>query len=476
MQYNITVKKNSTEEGKHMKHLMGIDIGTTSLKGCVFDERGEVLASVTKAYTLLTEQERVEFPAESYFKLFEEAYEELSKTARIDAFAIDTQGETLIFLDKNGEPLMNAIVWLDNRAEKEAKAIEEAFGLQRIYETTGQTEVPAGYPAPKILWLKNNHPELFARLDKVLLLEDYLLYRITGKFAAERSLYSSTLYLIGISESYLPTLYESGEPVGEYKGATVSTGALDQISGFVGCGILREGIVSETTGTALAVCAFSKTVPPYFEGIKVPAHYVGKDKYCLLMWAPTAGMVMEWYKRTFCEDIDFKTLDALAAKVPLGAEGLTVSPNMRGSVMPNNDPALRGGVYGIDLRHTRAHFARAVMESIACLLRQYLECLGLSINEVVSVGGGAKSRLWREIKADITGKRIVTLENKETGCLGTAIYAGVGAGIYESVEAASADLLRVKDAVLPTASREDADAVYERYLALDDLLLHRENL
>ncbi len=470
-----------------MKHLMGIDIGTTSLKGCVFDEKGEVLASVTKAYTLFTEGERVEFPAESYFKLFEEAYNELSAQVHIDAFAIDTQGETLIFLDKNGEPLMDAIVWLDNRAEKEARAIEAAFGLERIYETTGQTEVPAGYPAPKVLWLKNNYPELFAKLDKVLLLEDYLLYRITGKFVAERSLYSSTLYLnvktgeyfkemldfIGIDEGYLPALYESGVAVGEYKGATVSTGALDQVSGFVGCGILREGIVSETTGTALAVCAFSKTVPPYFRGIKVPAHYVGKDKYCLLMWAPTAGMVMEWYKRTFCEDIDFKTLDGLASKVPLGSEGLTVSPNMRGSVMPQNDPALRGGVYGIDLRHTRAHFARAVMESIACLLRQYLECLGLPIDEVVSVGGGAKSKLWREIKADITGKRIVTLENKETGCLGTAIYAGVGAGIYESVEAASTDLLRVKDAICPTASREDANAVYDRYLALDDLLLHR---
>lgn len=473
-----------------MKHIMGIDIGTTSLKGCVFDERGEVLASVTKSYTLITEGERVEFPAESYFALFKEAYDELSRKVKIDAFAIDTQGETLIFLDKEGKPLMNAIVWLDNRAEAEAKAIEAAFGLKKIYETTGQTEVPAGYPAPKILWLKNNRPELFARLDKVLLLEDYLLYRLTGKFVCERSLYSSTLYLnvqtgeyfremldfIGISEKYLPVLHESGERVGEYEGAVVSTGALDQISGFVGCGILREGIVSETTGTALAVCAFARAVPPYFDGIKVPAHYVGKDKYCLLMWAPTAGMVMEYFKRNFAEDIDFKTLDEMAEKIPLGSEGLTVSPNMRGSVMPRNDSALRGGVYGVDLRHTRAHFARAIMESIACLLRQYLECLDFPVDEVVSVGGGAKSGVWREIKADITGKKVVTLKNKETGCLGTAIYAGVGAGIYGSVEEASAGLLAVKDAVLPTAARDEADAVYARYLAFDGMLLERKGL
>ena len=259
-----------------MKRLLGIDIGTTSLKGCVFDEHGNELASVTKAYTLITEGDRVEFPAERYFELFKEAYDELSAQGKIDALAIDTQGETMIFLDSEGKPLMNAIVWLDNRAEAEAKAIEEKFGLKAVYEITGQTEVPAGYPAPKVLWLKNNAPEIFEKVDKIVLLEDYLLYRITGKFVCEKSLYSSTLYLdirtgeywqdmlsfIGIDETRLPKLCESGERVGEYNGAVVCTGALDQISGFIGSGIVREGLVSEMTGTALAVCALSRKIPP----------------------------------------------------------------------------------------------------------------------------------------------------------------------------------------------------------------------
>ena len=473
-----------------MKHLMGIDIGTTSLKGCVFDEQGNELASVTKAYTLITEGELVEFPAEKYFNLFEEAYNELSAKTRIDAFAIDTQGETLIFLDKEGKPLMNAIVWLDNRADKEAKTIEDTFGLKTVYEITGQTEVPAGYPAAKVLWLKNNKPELFAKLDKVLLLEDYLLYRITGKFVCEKSLYSSTLYLdirtgeywkemldvIGIDESYLPALYESGEKVGEYQGATVCTGALDQIAGFIGSGIVREGLVSEMTGTALAVCALSKTIPPYYDGIKVPAYYVAKDKYCLLMWAPTAGMVMEWFKKNFCENFDFKTIDEEAAKIPLGAEGLTIAPNMRGSVMPTNDPELRGGIYGMDLKHTRAHFSKAIMESIACLLRQYLECLRLPVDEVISIGGGAKSALWRQIKADITGKKVVTLKNKETGCLGTAIYAGYGDGVYANINTAVQSLVETKTVTTPVADRQNADNVYQRYLALDTLFLQRKGL
>ena len=473
-----------------MKRLLGIDIGTTSLKGCVFDENGNELASVSKAYTLITEGERVEFPAERYFELFEEAYQELSSQGKIDALAIDTQGETLIFLDAEGKPLMNAIVWLDNRAAAEAKAIEEKFGLKSVYEITGQTEVPAGYPAPKILWLKNNAPDIFAKVDKIVLLEDYLLYRLTGKFVCEKSLYSSTLYLdirtgeywqemldfIGIDETRLPKLFESGERVGEYNGATVCTGALDQISGFIGSGIVREGLISEMTGTALAVCALSKTIPPYFEGIKVPAYYVAKNKYCLLMWAPTAGMVMEWYRKNFYQNADYAIINEEAEKVPFGSEGLTVSPNMRGSVMPTNDPDLKGGVYGVDLKHTRGHFTRAIMESIACLLRQYLECLSVPVDEIVSIGGGSKSPLWRQIKADITGKKVVTLKNKETGCLGTAIYAGYGCGAYESIDGAVQKLVETNSVTLPKAEKESADALYNRYLALDKLLLNRKDL
>ena len=472
-----------------MKYTMGIDIGTTSLKGCVFDENGVEVACSQKAYTLITEGEYVEFPAEEYFRLFEEAYNELSSKYKFDSFAIDTQGETIIFLDKQGKPLMNAIVWLDNRADKEAKLIEEHFGLKKIYETTGQTESPAGYPAPKIMWFKNNKPELFEKLDKIVLLEDYLLYRITGKFVCERSLYSSTLYLdvvtgeywqemldfIGIDQSYLPTLYESGEKVGEYKGATVATGALDQISGFIGAGIIEEGMVSEMTGTALAVCALSKKLPSYYEGIKVPAHYVSKGVYCLLMWAPTAGMVMEWCKKNFFFDCDYAEINRLANEVPFGSEGLVISPNMCGSVMPTNDPDLKGGVYGIELKHTRGHFARAIMEGIACLLRQFLEHINIPIDTVISMGGGAKSPLWCQIKADVTGKKIITLQNKETGCLGTAILAGVGNGSYKDVNSAVKNLVKKASEVAPAVDKFEADSVYNRFISLDKLFIKRGN-
>lgn len=469
------------------RFLLGMDVGTTSLKGCVFDETGREIASVSKAYSLITKGGFVEFPAEKYFELFKQAYDELSAKTRIDALAIDTQGETLIFLDGQGKPLTNAIVWLDNRAAKEAVEIERVFGLKRIYEVTGQTEVPAGYPAPKILWLKRNKPEIFAKTRKIVLLEDYLIYRLTGKFASERSLYSSTLYLdirsggywkdmlglIGIDEGYLPELKECGEFIGEYRGASVCTGALDQVAGFLGSGITREEQISEMTGTALAVCAPSRVIPPYREGIKIPAYYVAENRYCLLMWAPTAGMVKEWFKKNFCEGLDYEDMDREAAAIPFGSEGLVVSPNMCGSVMPEKDSGLKCGFYGVELKHTRAHFTRAIMESVACLLKTYQQYLGPH-EQVVSIGGGSKSRLWLQIKADITGKPFLTLENKETGCLGAAILAGVGSGAFASAEDAVAKLVKVKETVYPDAKNSAAaKKVYDRYCALENLFLNR---
>jgi xylulokinase len=321
-----------------------------------------------------------------------------------------------------------------------------------------------------------------------LLLEDYLLYRLTGDFNCSKSLYSSTLYLdivkgeywvemlefIGIDKSYLPTLKESGEKVGEFNGAIVSMGALDQIAGFTGSGINKEGVVSEMTGTCLAVCALTTKLPPYYEGIKVPCYYVEKGKYCLLMFAPTAGMVMEWYRKNFYLNESYKVIDGEAGSVPLGSEGLTIAPNMCGEVMPINDANLKGGVYGIELKHTRGHFARAIMESVACLLRQYLDYIGIEVDEVISIGGGSRSKLWLQIKADIVKKKICTLKNKETGCLGSAIYAGIGAGVYSDRDSAIQALIKIDSEVLPSANSDIADKLYDKFLSLDKMLINRD--
>ena len=159
------------------KNLLGVDFGTTALKACLFDENGNILASESAQYKLITKGEFIEFAAEDFYKVFIDTVGKITSKFKVDALAIDTQGETMVVLDKSGNPLMNAIIWLDNRAAKQAEKMEKTFGLEKIYNLTGQAEIPAGYPAPKIEWLKDNAPEIFNKADKFLLLEDYIIYR-----------------------------------------------------------------------------------------------------------------------------------------------------------------------------------------------------------------------------------------------------------------------------------------------------------
>ena len=169
-------------------------MGTTSLKAVLFDESATPIKTVTKDYTLQVDGDFVTFPPQQYWELFSQALEELSAEHAITALSIDTQCETLIVADAAGNPLTDAIVWLDNRAVREAEIIREHFGEQKVYEITGQPEVTATWPACKLLWLREHRPDLWPQIDKIFLLEDYLLYRLTGQFVSEQTLQSSTIY------------------------------------------------------------------------------------------------------------------------------------------------------------------------------------------------------------------------------------------------------------------------------------------
>ena len=464
-----------------MKYLLGMDIGTTSLKAVLFDENANPVKSTVRDYTLEVKGDRVEFPAESYWEMALSALNELRAEYDIYAMSIDTQCETLIVTDENGTPLDKAIVWLDNRATAEADKIREAFGEEKVYEVTGQPEVNATWPASKLLWLKDNKPEVFGKVKKIFLLEDYLLYRLTGRFVTERTLQSSTIYLdivhktwwrdmldfIGVSESQLPELLDSGIVVGEYEGIKVTTGAMDQVAGAIGAGIVRKGIISEMTGTTMVVFAPADEMPPYSHESKIPCHMNYDGNYALLMWTPTAGIALKWFKNQFCESFSFRELDDLARDLPAGSDGLTFLPYLCGSTMPKYNPAARGSFTGLTTEHGRAHFVRSVMESVSCMLKANLDYLALDVEEIRAMGGGATSPLWCQMKADMTKKRLVTLKNKETACLGAAILAGVGAGIFKNVSEATAKI-EIDKSYTPKGA--DYTECYERFKAYDKIL------
>ncbi len=470
-----------------MKTFMGIDVGTTSLKAAVFDENGKRLGFRAVDYTLSTDPETgyIEFDAEAYIAACTRAVDELTaECGKPDALSVDTQGETMILADGAGKPLCPAVVWLDNRATKEADDIRAAFGSKRVYEITGQPEITAGWPAAKLLWFRRHRPEIFEKTKMIFLLEDWILYRLTGRFVTEPTIQSSTIYYditarawwrdmldyIGVGEEKLPRLCRSMQPVGTYRGITVVTGGLDQLAGMVGCGVTDDTMVSEMTGTIMAICAMTGSVPPYDPDSIIPCHvHVVEGKYCRILWSSTAGMALKWFREGFAENFSFRELDELAKDVPPGCDGMTVLPYFTGSTMPRYDPEARATFAGVTLGHTRGHFARAIMESIAYLLREDLAYIGdAGIREIRVTGGGASSPLWVQMKADVTGKTLQTVSESETACLGTAIFAAVGAGAFADVAKAAGKLVTTKRAFVPSGA--DYGAGYERFRALDQTM------
>ena len=474
-----------------MKRYLGMDIGTTSIKAAVFDATGKRLGLRRVDYTLDTSAETgfIEFDPEKYVEMCKTVVRELrEECGEITALSIDTQGETLILTDECGTPVCPAIVWLDNRATAEAGEIEAAFGHRRVYDVTGQPEIIATWPAAKLLWVKKNCPEVFARTKKIFMLEDWILYRLTGNFVTEPTIQSSTIYydiregrwwdemldFVGITKDMLPALHKSAEIVGEYEGIAVAAGTLDQIAGTIGVGVVDESRISEMTGTIMAICVMKDTPPAYNPDSIVPCHLHAIDgKYCMILWSATAGMALKWFREQFAPELSFRELDELAEKVPAGSEGMTMLPYFCGSTIPNYNRNATATFAGVTLSHTKAHFARATMEAVAFMLRRNLEYVGVEEGaELRITGGAASSPLWATMKADVTGKNLFTVTEGETACLGTAILAMVGAGEYASIADAANATVKTKKTYRPSGA--DYEDAYRRYCALDNKLNTKE--
>jgi len=481
--------------------ILAIDLGTTSVKTAIIDRDGQVLSSATREYQLSTpKQNWIECSAETYWNAFEHGLKQIidekpDYARNIVAIGISAQGETLFVLDDNMAPLRNAIVWMDNRSVKEADTLRARFGDEICYHTTGQVRFDPCWPAAKILWLRENEPDLFRKISKFLLIEDWFIYRLTGKLVSEGSLLCSTCYwdiikkdwwlemldFLDITTRQLPEIREPGEAIatlkpevakelGLFENVIVCTGALDQAAGAIGVGNIHQGIFSENIGAALAICA--PVDKPIFDPNRaIPIHYFGIPDMYMLHTFTTGGMAIRWYRDQFClSEMNVESsgggnayalMDAAAAKVPVGSNGLIVLPHLGGSMAPDINPKARGVFFGFTLKHTRAHFARAIMESIGYIIRRNIDALsniGLDVNEIRSLGGGSKSPLWNQIKADITGIPLVLMNSPEAACLGAAILAGKAIELFESIDGACCNMIVPKMRFEPNAKNQDVYA------------------
>ncbi|NLX95511.1 MAG: hypothetical protein GXY83_04985 [Rhodopirellula sp.] len=491
-----------------MPYLLSLDAGTTSLKAVLFDTEGRQVASHLEEYELFKPSpDIVELDPQVYWQSATASIRAVIEASRVAAgdivaIGVTSQGETLTVVDGHGEPLRPSIVWLDNRSREEAEAMDREFSPNDVYRVTGQPEMIPTWTATRILWLRRNEPEVFRRAHKYLMVEDYLIHRLTGRYATDRALCPSTLYYdlttgqwwpemlgyLGIDEAQLPALKDSAEIAGEVseeaarqtglrRGTVVTTAPIDQVAGAVGAGNLEPGVITETTGAALAICA-TLDEPAYDpqRRIGLYAHAV-RGRYVLLPWIPTAGMVLRWFRDELGGGMDYNRLAEEARAVAAGSDGLIVLPHLSGAGSPEPDPRVKGVFWGLTLGHHRGHFVRAIMESIAYVLRSNLlalEDLGMEIREVRSLGGAARSDLWLQIKADVCRKDLLVMACDEAASLGVAMLASVAAGVHADLEAAKQAMVAVRTRTpFDPSAAAGYDACYRRYA---DLYRHIKGL
>ena len=483
--------------------LLGIDVGTTGTKALVIDRAGNAIASATEEYPLYTPRPLwSEQNPEDWWQACQRAVERVLATPGLKAKDIKGVGLTgqmhgLVLLDRNGAVLRPAILWNDQRTGLQcAEITERAGGLKRLLELTGNAVLP-GFTAPKIVWVRENEPEIYAQVEHVLLPKDYIRYRLTGEYATEVSDASGTSLfdvahrrwstemagLLDIPMSWLPTCTESAVVSGRITveaagltglraGTPVAGGGGDQAAQAVGSGIVRPGIISVTSGTSGVVFAYADHYSPEPQGrVHVFCHAVPGAWHAMGVML-SAGGPFRWFRDALghpektvaalagADPYDFLTQEAAAA--PAGSEGLLFLPYLTGERTPYPDPNARGAFVGLTLRHGKPHMVRAVLEGVSYGLRDSLELikgLGVPIEQVRASGGGARSPLWRQIQADVFNTELVLINITEGAAFCAALLAGVGAGEFKNVQEAVSSAIRV---VSYTAPEPQAAATYER--------------
>jgi len=493
-----------------LSYLLGIDIGTTGTKVLLVSPDGSVVARSSREYPLYTPKPGwAEQNPDDWWQATVAGIRDVlgaSGVACEQVLGIGLSGQMhgSVFLDERGEVLRPAILWCDQRTADQCRWITSQVGEQTVIEETFNP-VLTGFTAPKIVWLRQNEPQTYARVRKILLPKDYIRFRLTGEFATEVSDASGTSLLniaqrrwsqkmlaaLDLTEDMLPKVYESPEVSGRIsaqaakmtglaEGTPVVGGGGDQAAGAVGNGIVRPGTVSVTTGTSGVV--FAHMDEPRMDP-QLRTHtfcHAVPGKWHVMGVMLSAGGSLRWYRDALAQQevalakelgVDpYELLMTEAAQAPPGCEGLIFLPYLSGERTPYPDPWARGVYFGLSLRHGRPHLVRAILEGVSYGLRDSLEILremGLEISQVRASGGGARSKLWRQIQADVFDADLVTINVDEGPAFGAALLAGVGAGVYASVEEACDRTISITDRTLPNSNDSALyDTLYPIYQAL----------
>ncbi|MBQ2729882.1 MAG: hypothetical protein IJF69_03825 [Clostridia bacterium] len=477
--------------------VIGLDVGTTGTKAVVVDKAGNTLGSGYREYGLKSEGGRVTQSADDWWDSAVYAVRCAVKDLNaedIAAISLSTQGASMLCADSEGNPLSDVITWMDTRSSLEAEELSSAIGKEAVYRKSGWLPSPV-LDGAKILWLKKNEPELFKKTSTFISTLEFMNIKLCGENvidptnAAMRQMFnietgkwdSDILSFIGIDESRLPRVCPIGHEVGtltekaaEVLGLSrkvkVYNGAHDQYCASVGCGAVETGDMLLATGTTWVVLGITDKLL-YTDNHISPGIHAVPGKFGALASLVSAGSALNWYRSII--DGDFKEMDKEAAKRMESAKDLFVLPYVCGAGFPHNRPDLRGIMVGLDKGHDRYDIARALMEGVAfeaaAVLSQFKDN-GMDISTLMMTGGAARSNLWSEIVGYTTGCDIWRMKEPETCCIGAAMTAAVGAGMFTDYNECRDLMVKREKLELPDNSkREFYREKAEKYYSLVNL-------
>jgi xylulokinase len=477
-----------------MSVLVGLDVGTGGARAVAVDESGRVVAEASSEYPLHTP--RPGWTEQDPADWWEGAREVLGKVAseagKVGGIGLTGQMHGSVFLDDSDRVIRPALLWNDQRTQEQCDGITRSVGEERLISIAGNPAL-TGFQAPKIVWLREEEPENYGRISRVLLPKDYVRLLLTGEYATDASDASGTLLLdvrardwsaeildaLQIPREWMPEVYEGPENTGALRedvagdlglpsGIPVAAGGGDNAAAAVGTGIVGRGLVNSSVGTSGVLFAHANEFDPDPSGRLHAFCHAVPGAYHLMGVTLSAGGSLSWWRETLGGDYD--ELVGAASDVPPGSEGLVFLPYLSGERTPHLDPGARGAFFGLTARHGAAHMTRAVMEGVIFSLRDSLEImreLGVPIADVRATGGGARSALWRRLQADIYNTPVRRTVADEGPAYGAALLAGVASGTYADVDEASSVVELREEITEPDGERSKTyEEHYEVYRSL----------
>lgn len=481
-----------------MKYVIGIDLGTSAVKVLLMDQNGKTIAEASENYPLIqeksgySEQNPIEWENKTIQALSYLLQQFGGDVKDIEGISLSGQMHGLVLLDDQHRLLRNAILWNDTRTTSQCQKILETVGLKKLLEITKNT-VLEGFTLPKILWVKEHEPEIFKNVSVFLLPKDYLRFRLTGEIHSEYSDAAGTSLLnvttkewsqelcnlLDLDIRICPPLVEStdfigtitsevAERTGLSKETMVFAGAADNACGALGAGVLSEGKTMCSIGTSGVVLSFEKDSTLDFGGKVHYFNHAIQDAYYSMGVTLSAGHSLDWFKQNFStKDEGFEELLDGIDQIGPGSNGLLFTPYIVGERTPYSDADIRGSFIGIDSSHTKKEFVRAVLEGITFSLNETIEIFKQQekdVRSIISIGGGAKNKVWLQMQADIFNIPIETLANEQGPGVGAAMIAAIGLGWYSTVEEYAEHFVKVGNRYEPINANVGAYAeLYQIY-------------